>query len=117
LATTILPLALVVGIAALIGWITNVVAVKMIFRPHRWTRIVGPLGWQGVLPRHADRYAREVAAMIVEDFFSFRDLVLQIDPMVLRDRLQPLFAAAVQKATDRIVTSLPDCSPRGAATS
>ncbi len=43
-------------IGAFIGWATNVIAIRMLFRPHRPVRVpMTPLILQGVLPRrHAD---------------------------------------------------------------
>ncbi len=37
-------------IAAVIGWGTKLVAIRMIFRPHVFKGI-GPIGWQGIIPK------------------------------------------------------------------
>ena len=37
-------------LAGLIGYVTKLVAIKMMFRPHRY-RGLKPFGWQGIIPR------------------------------------------------------------------
>ena len=39
-------------LAGLIGYVTKLVAIKMMFRPHRY-RGLKPFGWQGIIPRRA----------------------------------------------------------------
>jgi uncharacterized membrane protein YheB (UPF0754 family) len=45
-------------VSAIVGWFTNVVALKMMFYP---IEFVGPkpplLGWQGIIPRKAAKMA------------------------------------------------------------
>jgi uncharacterized membrane protein YheB (UPF0754 family) len=96
-----------VTICAFIGWVTNVVAVKMIFRPHQRVRILGPIGWQGVVARHAHRFARDVAEMITRELLAPRDLAVQIDPAPLRRTLDPLLLPAVDTQFARFVDELP----------
>ena len=99
---------LIVGICAFIGWVTNVVAVKMIFRPVERIRILGPLGWQGVLPRHAPRFARDVANMIAEEFFTLRDLAGQVDAAHIHGKLAPLVHRTIDAGIARFTDELPE---------
>jgi uncharacterized membrane protein YheB (UPF0754 family) len=57
-----------------IGYITNVLAVKMIFRPYDRISVFG-LGFQGVLPKHQEHFARMLAQIITRDFVTTGDLV------------------------------------------
>ncbi|MDN5855541.1 MAG: DUF445 domain-containing protein, partial [Actinomycetia bacterium] len=41
---------------ALIGYVTKLLAIKMMFAPIEF-RGWGPIGWQGIVPRHAARMA------------------------------------------------------------
>ncbi len=50
------PLLAIPLINGLVGWITNALAIRMLFGPIE--RIgVGVVGWQGVIPAHAERMA------------------------------------------------------------
>jgi uncharacterized membrane protein YheB (UPF0754 family) len=96
-----------VVMCAFIGWITNVVAIKMLFRPYERITLIGPIGWQGILAREAHRFARDVADMVVEEFLTPRDLAKQIDPAAVRAALDPLLLEAVDAGLARFVDDLP----------
>lgn len=78
-------------VTAFIGWITNWAAVKMIFHPHDFVG-VGPLGWQGVLPRLAPKFATDTATTLTENnLLSVDEIVEQLDP----DELEGVLRGAV----------------------
>lgn len=61
-------------ISGLVGWFTNVVAVKMMFHPVEFVGIPPYLGWQGVIPANALRLAKVSNALITERLLSLREL-------------------------------------------
>lgn len=60
-------------IAALIGYITNYIAVRMLFRPHKPTRFLG-MTLQGLVPRRQKEIAQSLGSMIERDLFSQDDI-------------------------------------------
>jgi uncharacterized membrane protein YheB (UPF0754 family) len=60
-------------IAALIGWITNFIAVKMIFRPRREIRILG-FRLIGLIPKRKHDLAIKIADTIEKELISHRDI-------------------------------------------
>lgn len=63
-------------IGAVIGWITNVIAIRMIFRPRRAFRI--PLinySFQGLLPKRRAEFARSIGKTVGEELLPVEDLV------------------------------------------
>jgi uncharacterized membrane protein YheB (UPF0754 family) len=60
-------------ISALIGYVTNYIAVVMLFRPHRPRRFCG-LSLQGLVPRRQKEIAQSLGAMIERDLFSHADI-------------------------------------------
>jgi uncharacterized membrane protein YheB (UPF0754 family) len=60
-------------ISALIGYVTNYIAVLMLFRPHRPRGFLG-LRIQGLVPRRQKEIARSLGAMIERDLFSHADI-------------------------------------------
>jgi len=60
-------------VSALIGYITNYIAVVMLFRPHRPVRL-GFLSLQGLVPRRQKEIASSLGAMIERDLFSQADI-------------------------------------------
>jgi len=67
-------------VAALIGWITNYIAVKMIFHPRTPYRFLG-MTIQGVIPKRQNELAVSLGETIEEKLISHRDVqaVLQSD--------------------------------------
>jgi len=61
-------------ISALVGWFTNVVAIKMMFHPVEFVGIPPYLGWQGVIPANALRLARVSNTLITQKLLSLRQL-------------------------------------------
>jgi uncharacterized membrane protein YheB (UPF0754 family) len=75
----LLLLATVPTITAFGGWVTNWAAVKMIVSPEEFVGI-GPLGWQGILPRRSDKFATGIADMATDNLVSARELAKRLDP-------------------------------------
>ncbi len=92
-------------ITAFIGWLTNWSAIKMIFEPREFIG-VGRVGWQGVVPAQADRFATDVAATITGELLSARDLTERIpreDVLDLLDRILDEYADdVVREATEEL---------------
>lgn len=60
-------------ISALIGWGTNALAVRMIFRPRRPRRILG-LRVQGLVPRRQPEIARAIGRAVEHHLLSHHDI-------------------------------------------
>jgi uncharacterized membrane protein YheB (UPF0754 family) len=86
---------------AVIGWFTNVIAVKMIFRPLAPRRILG-LRFQGVLPKHQGRFAREMGEVVTTDFITPGEMVERLDVARLHEALKPL----IDSTFDSVVADL-----------
>lgn len=60
-------------IGAIIGWITNYIAIKMLFKPYRPIRILG-FTLQGVLPKRREAFAHGIAKTIEKQLLSSKDI-------------------------------------------
>ncbi len=66
---------------AVIGWLTNKVAIKMLFRPRRAFRLLG-IRFQGLIPRRQDEIAARTAEIIEKELVTqhfFREKFKKID--------------------------------------
>ena len=61
-------------ISAVVGWFTNVVAVKMMFYPTEFKGIPPFLGWQGIVPASAEKLARFSTQLITTKLLSLEQL-------------------------------------------
>ncbi|MBL1079963.1 DUF445 domain-containing protein [Nocardia sp. 2] len=81
-------------VAALIGWITKIVAVEMLMRPLHFVGIPPYLGWQGVVPRASARMATIAVDLMFTKLIDPQEMIDRIDVTELTTRLrQPLDAA------------------------
>src|SRR5690606_27819511 len=60
-------------IGGVIGYVTNFVAVRMIFRPRRPVRVFG-MTFQGLVPRRQDELAASIGRTVREHLFSHEDV-------------------------------------------
>jgi uncharacterized membrane protein YheB (UPF0754 family) len=69
-----------------IGWFTNWLAIRMLFRPRRARRVLG-LTIQGVVPRRRADLARKVAETFERELFSHEDLKAAVNAPNYREAL------------------------------
>jgi uncharacterized membrane protein YheB (UPF0754 family) len=62
-------------LASLVGYFTNFIAIKMLFRPKQKTIF----GRQGLIPRNQDRIAETLGESIAENFFSPGDIITYVE--------------------------------------
>ncbi|PAU77847.1 hypothetical protein CK501_14240 [Halovibrio salipaludis] len=70
-------------IAALIGWITNWMAIKLTFYPKEFIGIRPFLGWQGIIPSKAEKMARIAVDSTIAKIGTVQEIFEYIDPRVL----------------------------------
>ncbi|MBT6453666.1 MAG: DUF445 family protein [Planctomycetes bacterium] len=74
-------------VGALIGWATNWLAVKMLFRPHQPIGI-GPLRFQGVVPRRHQALAESIAETVQEELISAEDIAQLVQKLATSDQIR-----------------------------
>lgn len=65
-------------IAALIGWGTKLVAIRMMFRPQKFTGF-GRIGWQGIIPRRSAQMVEVLCETLTGRLISAREIAEKID--------------------------------------
>lgn len=67
-------------LATLIGWITNYLAIKMLFHPHQPKKILG-LTFQGVFPKRQAQIAEKLGDLVANELFSMQDVAQKIEDL------------------------------------
>ncbi|MEE2948013.1 MAG: DUF445 family protein [Verrucomicrobiota bacterium] len=118
-------------IAAVIGWATNYLAVRMLFHPREEKRILG-LRIQGVFPKRQQALAEKLGQLVARELFSMEDVrqhlqgaefiehVTKVIGEKVEDFLQNNLSEAIPMASmflgsdmvDKIKHSLVDCLAR-----
>lgn len=74
-----LELLIMMLVGALIGWFTNFLAIKMLFRPiHPWRLPLTKIELQGLIPRRREEIAVTIGVTVEEELISISDLVSRL---------------------------------------
>lgn len=83
----VIRLLLIVGIGAGIGWVTNYVAIKMLFRPYKEINL-GIFKIQGLLPKRKHEIGESLAEIIQQELVSLKDIINSMDKTVIEDKME-----------------------------
>lgn len=92
--------------AALVGWATNWLAVRMTFRPIAFIGIPPFLGWQGVVPRNAERMAHLCIDQTLSRFGNLQDIYERLDPALITGQVVAQVGPRVDEYIDEIMYEL-----------
>lgn len=101
-----LQVLLVVAISGLIGYVTNVLAIKSLFRPIRPVK-VGPFSIQGLIPKRRFDVAQSIGSMVASELLSQDDLVSQIISDEDEERFREILIQKIQKIVLEKIAFLP----------
>lgn len=63
-------------VGALIGWITNIFAIKLMFRPLKPIKIpLTPFSLQGLIPKRKKEIAKNIGAVVANELISIEELM------------------------------------------
>lgn len=94
-------------ISAFIGWVTNWIAIKMLFHPREPKRILG-ITFHGIFPKRQQQFAEKLGKLVSAEFLSFNDIEQKIsDPGNLK-KIMPMIE---QHVDDFLRTRLSDEMP------
>jgi len=97
-------------VAGLVGWITNVLALKMMFAPLKFVGLCSRqkgsqygCGWQGVIPFKSKRMAAKTVKLLIETgVLSLKEIVDRLRVDDIAAQLGPLLRKAVPKILNKI---------------
>lgn len=85
-------------VAALIGWVTKLVAIRMMFQPVDFVGKKPYFGWQGIVPRRAARMASIAVDTMTRDLISAKEVISRLDP----ERVAKEIDEPLRKATNEV---------------
>ncbi len=82
-------------ISGIIGYVTKVVAIHMMFAPLEFVGIKPFLGWQGIVPRKAEKMATIAVDLMTKRLIRPAEIFARLDPQrIAREIETPMMAAA-----------------------
>ncbi|WP_448554775.1 DUF445 domain-containing protein [Thalassotalea montiporae] len=109
-------LLLIPIVSAIVGWLTNYLAVKMMFYPIQFVGIKAPyLGWQGLIPQKRKEMAEISVDLLLGKLLSVEDLVSRLEPdkisqaieRRLKQVLRKIINDVMQESAPKVWASLP----------
>lgn len=85
----ILKCFLLVLIGALIGWITNYIAIKMLFRPYKEVNLIF-FKVQGLLPKRRNEIGNSIAEVVNNELVSIKDIISKISPKDIEENISTI---------------------------
>lgn len=77
---------LLVFIGAMIGWITNFIAIKMLFRPYKEVNLIF-FKIQGLLPKRRNEIGNSIAEVVNNELVSVKDIISKISPEDIEENI------------------------------
>lgn len=87
-------LLLIPVISAFIGWVTNWVAIKMLFHPREPKKILG-ITFQGIFPKRQQQFAQKLGKLVSAEFLSFDDIEQKISNPANLQKVMPMIESHV----------------------
>ena len=81
-------------ISAFIGWVTNWVAIKMLFHPRQPKKILG-VTFHGIFPKRQQQFAEKLGKLVSAEFLSFEDIEQKISNPENLKKVMPMIETHV----------------------
>ena len=90
--------------SGLIGYVTNVVAIQMMFYPIEFLGVKPYLGWQGIIPRKCAKMATIAVDTMVPALITEREIFQRMDPQRVAATLREPAARMVEEVLDEVMS-------------
>lgn len=98
-----IKLLLIVGIGAGIGWVTNYVAIKMLFRPYKEINL-GLFKIQGLLPKRKHEIGESIAEVIQTELVSLQEILKSLDGEKLKKEMSAVIDKILEEKLQSEIT-------------
>ena len=92
-------------ICAFIGWMTNYLAIRMLFHPRRPIRI-GFWTWQGLFPKRQRELAFNLGRLVEQELVNHTDVWQAVNDPAFQERLRTLVGSYVEDFLHKKLTAI-----------
>jgi len=92
-------------VAAIIGYTTKLLAIRMMFQPLEFKGIRPFFGWQGVIPRNAERMASIATDTMLNELVSQQEIISRLDPRRMTKEIEKPLLDSVETIIHEVATS------------
>lgn len=91
-------------VAAIIGYVTKIVAIEMMFKPLEFRGVPPYLGWQGIVPRRAARMAGIACDTMTEKLISPAEIFARLDADRVAKEIEKPLLTNIEAITRQVAT-------------
>lgn len=99
-----LPYIVIPFVSALVGWITNILAIKMTFYPIDYKGI-RPFGWQGIIPKKAPKMAIMSVDLMTKSLIDPQEIFGRLDPKTISEKMKNSLEPVAERITDEVMNA------------
>ncbi|MEH0155646.1 hypothetical protein V6R21_15975 [Limibacter armeniacum] len=88
--------------SGIIGWFTNIMAIKMTFYPLDYIGI-RPIGWQGIIPSNARKMSDKAVDLLTTNLLKIDEHFSQLDPEFVAKEMQASLLDLTRKTVDEVM--------------
>lgn len=97
-------LLLIPLISAVVGWVTNYLAVKMMFYPIKFIGLKAPyLGWQGLIPQKGREMAEISVDLVLGKLLSVQELAARLEPEKITEAIERRLLQVLKKIINDVM--------------
>ena len=98
----IVQFAIMISVGTLIGWFTNYLAIKLLFRPQREINFL-LFKIQGLIPKRRDEITENIAGVVEQELISVADIAekfkgSELDEEIVNDIVDKIIGVKLQKS-------------------
>ncbi len=93
-------------LGAFIGWVTNIVAIKLIFRPYKAINILGLFTLQGVLPKRKNELAIAIGQTVEQELLSSEEIFQYLQNPQLQEKVTKGVITSVKERIEKYVPNI-----------
>lgn len=98
----LLPYLSIPIVSALVGWVTNVIAIRMTFYPLKYVGI-RPFGWQGIIPSKAKKMAETAVDLWTTKLLDIGAQFSKIKPKKVAEEMSPSIDHLSRQIIDEVM--------------
>ena len=90
-------------ISAVVGWLTNFLAVKMMFYPIEFVGVKPIFDWQGLIPAKRREMAEIEVELVLGKLLSVEELAQRLDPNELSKAIERRLSQVIRKVVNNVM--------------
>lgn len=89
-----------------IGWVTNIVAIKLIFRPYQAINVLGLFTLQGVLPKRKNELAVAIGQIVEQELLSSEEIFQYLQNPQLQKKVTKGITTSVKGRVEKYIPNI-----------